>query len=132
MSISDSKSWSPYVAGALTGIVLILSVWIADKYVGASTTFVRTAGMIEQQFSPEKVSAMEYFLKEKPIVDWQTMFVGGIFIGALFAALMFNDFKKQAVPPMWEKRFGPGIPRRAIFAFLGGAVAMFGARLADG
>jgi hypothetical protein len=132
MSIRDSKSWSPYVAGALTGIVLILSVWVSDKYVGVSTTFVRTAGMIEQQFSPEKVSSMEYFTKEKPIVDWQTLFVGGIFIGALFAALMYNDFKKQAIPPMWENRFGPSIPKRAIFAFLGGTIAMFGARLADG
>lgn len=132
MSIHDQKSWSPYVAGALTGIVLILSVWVADKYVGASTTFVRTAGMIEQQVAPDKVKTMEYFIKEKPIVDWQTLFVAGIFIGSLFAALMFNDFTKQAVPPMWEKRFGPSIPKRAVFAFLGGAVAMFGARLADG
>lgn len=132
MTVRDSKSWSPYVAGALTGVVLILSVWVADKYVGASTTFVRTAGMIEQQFSPEKVSSMEYFLKEKPIIDWQSMFVGGIFIGALFAALMYSDFKKQAVPPMWQERFGPGVPKRAIFAFFGGVIAMFGARLADG
>lgn len=132
MTRRDEKSWSPYVAGALTGIVLILSVWVADKYVGASTTFVRTAGMIEQQFAPDKVKTMEYFIKEKPIVDWQTLFVAGIFIGSLFAAVMFNDFKKQAVPPMWEKRFGPSIPKRAVFAFLGGAVAMFGARLADG
>lgn len=132
MSREQGKSWSPYVAGALSGLVSIGSVYFADKYLGASTTFVRTAGIIEQQFAPEKVKTMEYFIKEKPIVDWQTLFVAGIFVGAFFAALMFNDFKKQAVPPMWEKRFGPSIGKRAVFAFLGGAVAMFGARLADG
>jgi uncharacterized membrane protein YdcZ (DUF606 family) len=132
MAAKDQKSWSPYVAGALTGIVLILSAWLTDKYVGASTTFVRTAGLIEQLFDPEKVQHMEYFIKEKPTIDWQTMFVGGIFIGSLLAAFLFHDFKKQAIPPMWEKRFGKSISKRAFFAFAGGVVAMFGARLADG
>ena len=33
---------------------------------------------------------------------------------------------------MWSERFGPGVPKRAAAAFAGGAVAMFGARLADG
>ncbi|KAF0180220.1 MAG: hypothetical protein FD164_1890 [Nitrospirae bacterium] len=132
MDTQRGKSWNPYAAGALSGLVSIGSVYFADKYLGASTTFVRTAGIIEQQFAPDRVKTMEYFIKEKPIVDWQTLFVAGIFLGALFAALMFNDFKKQAIPPMWEKRFGSSVTKRALFAFLGGAVAMFGARLADG
>ena len=131
MGVKRVTSWSPYTAGALSGLVSIGSVYFADKYLGASTTFVRTAGMIEQQFMPEKVKTMEYFLKEKPIIDWQSMFVAGIFLGSLFAAVMYNDFRKQAVPPMWEKRFGSSVPKRAVFAFLGGVVAMFGARLAD-
>ena len=33
---------------------------------------------------------------------------------------------------MWQDRFGSGITGRAIVAFLGGLVAMFGARLAGG
>jgi len=33
---------------------------------------------------------------------------------------------------MWEKRFGPSILKRASAAFVGGAIAIFGARLADG
>ena len=33
---------------------------------------------------------------------------------------------------MWEKRFGPGITRRGLAAFIGGAVAIFGARFAGG
>ena len=47
----EDKGWNPYLAGALTGVVMILSVWFAGKYFGASTTFVRTAGMIEKVFS---------------------------------------------------------------------------------
>jgi uncharacterized membrane protein YedE/YeeE len=33
---------------------------------------------------------------------------------------------------MWAARFGPGRAKRGVLAFLGGAVAMFGARLAGG
>ena len=74
----EKGQWNPYVAGALSGLVIVGSVWLTGKYAGASTTFVRGAGMIEQLFSPERVSQMEYFLKEKPIIDWQWMFVIGI------------------------------------------------------
>jgi len=43
-----------------------------------------------------------------------------------------QHFRIQAVPDMWQARFGPGITPRAIVAFIGGTVAMFGARLAGG
>jgi hypothetical protein len=127
-----NNAWNPYIAGALTGLLIVFSVWFSGKYVGASTTFVRSAGFIEMLFSPERVAAMEYFKKEIPKIDWQFLFVIGIFFGALVASTTSNSFRLQAVPPMWERRFGPGKSKRAIVAFLGGAVAMFGARLADG
>ena len=50
----------------------------------------------------------------------------------LLAAAASKSFRLQAVPPMWESRFGPSKAKRAIVAFIGGVVAMFGARLADG
>jgi uncharacterized membrane protein YedE/YeeE len=75
---------------------------------------------------------MDYFVKEAPVIDWQWMFVLGIFIGAVIAAAASGTFRWQAVPAMWQKRFGAGIGKRAIAAFLGGAIGMFGARLADG
>ena len=128
----ENNGWNPYIAGALTGLLLVFSVWFTGKYVGASTTFVRSAGFIEMLFSPERVAAMEYFKKEVPKIDWQFLFVVGIFFGALIASTTSNSFRLQAVPPMWERRFGPGKSKRAIVAFMGGAVAMFGARLADG
>jgi len=126
------KGWNPYLAGALTGLLLILSVWVAGKYFGASTTFVRGAGFVEQVFSQERVARMEYFIKELPTIDWQWMVVLGIFFGSLGASTTSRSFRWQGVPTMWEGRFGPGRAKRAVTAFLGGAIAMFGARLADG
>lgn len=132
MKSGNGSSWSPYLAGGLSGLVSIFAVVTADKFLGASTTFVKTTGMIEQVFSPERVSVMDYFIKEAPKIDWQWMFVVGIFIGALISAATSKSFQWKAVPDMWAGRFGLSVPKRAIAAFVGGAVAMFGARLADG
>ena len=128
----EPRGWNPYLAGALTGLLLVLSVWFTGKYVGASTTFVRSAGYIEKVFNAERVGAMEYFKKELPKIDWQFLFVIGIFVGSLIASTTSKSFRWQAVPTMWETRFGPDKVKRAIVAFAGGAIAMFGARLADG
>jgi len=43
-----NKTLNPYVAGALIGILLVLSVIVAGKYLGASTTFARGASVIEK------------------------------------------------------------------------------------
>jgi len=125
--------WSPYLAGALSGVVGILSVWFTGQYFGASTSFVRTAGLIEQLFGPERTAQMDYFIKVAPKIDWQWMFVAGIFWGSLIAAATSGSFRLQAVPEMWAERFGVrSHAKRAMVAFAGGVVAMFGARMADG
>lgn len=130
--MKNDGGWNPYIAGALSGFVSIGSVWFVGKYIGASTTFVRTTGMVERFFAPDKVKQMPYFLKELPIIDWQWVFVCGIAVGAFLAAITSGSFRWQAVPDSWKEAFGPSIPLRAVVAFCGGILAMFGARLADG
>jgi hypothetical protein len=131
-------NWRPYIAGALVGVLATVSVVVTTKtlgktqFLGASTTFVRGAGFIEQTVEPQHVKTNPYFIKEKVKLDWQFMLVVGIFIGALAAALIDGSFKLEAVPPVWRERFGGSVGLRAAGAFVGGIVAMFGARLADG
>lgn len=132
LEVLRKKTWSPYAAGALAGLLLVLSVFLTGKYFGASTTFVRAAGAIEQVVAPEKVAGMEYFLKEKVKLDWQGMFVLAVLFGSLLSASLSGDRRAVAVPPMWESRFGASRSLRWAMAFLGGAIAMYGARLADG
>ena len=129
---AKDKGWSPYLAGALVGLLMVFSIWITGKYFGASTTFVRSAGLVEKIFSEERVAKMEYFKKELPKIDWQWMFVVGIFLGSLIASTTSKSFTLVGVPPMWESRFGSSRAKRGIVAFFGGLIAMFGARLADG
>lgn len=124
--------WNPYLAGALSGLVSILSVGLTGKFFGASTTFVRTAGLLESIFAPERIAQMELFRSEVPHIDWQWMFVVGIFFGSLLSSLSDGSFRWQAVPAMWAARFGPKRGLRAAAAFFGGILAIFGARMAGG
>lgn len=126
------KGWSPYLAGALSGVVSILSVALVGKFLGASTTFVRAAGKIESLFAPDRVAEMQYYVDKGINVDWQWMFVVGVLLGSFIAAVTSRTFRWQAVPDMWERRFGLNRAKRGLVAFMGGVIAIFGARLAGG
>jgi hypothetical protein len=136
--VKDRVNWRAYISGALVGLLATLSVIVSTsvmgktQFLGASTTFVRAAGFVEQAVDSEHVKTNPYFLKEKVKIDWQFMLIVGVFIGAMGAAIIDGSFQLEAVPPVWRERFGGSVGRRAIGAFLGGVVAMFGARLADG
>jgi uncharacterized membrane protein YedE/YeeE len=134
----DNGGWNPYLAGVLSGIVIIASAFMGLKffgqpnYFGASTCFVRTTGFLASIFDPDRVSGMEYFVRFIPKVDWQVMMVGGILIGAFISSITEGSFKIQAIPDMWEKQFGSSRLKRNLTAFAGGVILMFGARLAGG
>lgn len=130
--MKERDGWNPYIAGSLAGVLSIASVWSAGKYFGASTTFVRATAAVEQVVAPERAATLEYLLKNGPKWDWQAFFLVGIFLGALVAAMIFRDFKIETVPPMWKERFGPSSLKRGAVAFIGGVIAMYGARLAGG
>ncbi len=135
---TDDGGWSPYLAGALLGLLAIVSVLATTQflgktsYLGASTTFVRAAGILEQTVAADHVASNEYFTKTKVRVDWQFMLVIGIALGAFISSTMDKSFRLEKVPPTWEERFGPSIGKRAAGAFVGGIIAMIGVRLADG
>lgn len=135
---TDDGGWNPYLAGALLGILAIVSVLATTKfmgktsYLGASTTFVRAAGILEQTIAADHVASNEYYTKTKVRVDWQFMLVIGIVLGAFISSIMDKSFRLEAVPPIWKERFGTSIGKRAIGAIAGGIIAMIGARLADG
>jgi hypothetical protein len=77
---TDEGGWNPYIAGALTGVLAIVSVYLTTiflgktNYLGASTTFVRAAAYIEQIFASEHVAQNAYYSATKIRVDWQ--FIG--------------------------------------------------------
>ncbi len=135
---TSSDGWSPYIAGALVGLLAIASVYLTtvsmgkSTYLGASTTFVRAAGFAVEAVAPGHIAENAYYLKEKVKLDWQFLLVIGIFFGSLLSSATDKSFKLEGVPEIWRDQFGPSIVNRALASFVGGIIAMMGARLADG
>lgn len=132
MNKQEPKAWNPYIAGSLAGLLIVCSVFLTGRYFGASTTFVRFAGMIESIFTPDSVATLQYFIEHPIEIDWQWMFVVGIFFGSLISSTTSGSFRIQTIPDTWHERFGASWTKRALVAYVGGMIAMFGARLADG
>jgi hypothetical protein len=133
----NKRVWNPYLAGSLAGVLLVLSVLVAGHFLGASTTFARSASVIEKAVGIDP-SQFAYFTTKNgkygpaSLPNWQLMFVIGIIIGAFIASKLSGEFRMQTVPDMWQQRFGPSAVKRGIIAFIGGVIGLVGARLAGG
>ncbi len=126
------EQWSPYICGGGIGILSWLSFLLSDKPLGTSTSYVRTAGMIERLFRGDRVLKREFFQKVTPTVDWQWMLVLGIVIGAFLSSMLSGQARLEWVPEPWLTAFGAVVGPRLIVAFVGGALLGLGARWADG
>lgn len=131
------KSWSPWMVGAGIGVLSWFAFATAGHPLGITTAFENTAALTEQAATPA-MAASNPLLEKKaaegksPKIDWEWMLVVGVFVGAWLSAKMGNDRTEQSVPPLWKWRFGPSAGKRFLAAFIGGAIMMFGARLAQG
>jgi len=132
MAWLTATRWSPYVVGVGIGLLSWLTWLISSKPLGCSTTFARTAGMIEKAVRGEQVAQKPYYQKVKPVIDWQWMLVVGMVIGAFVSALISGDFALRWVPSRWAAAFGSGVGLRLVVALVGGVLLGFGARWAGG
>lgn len=131
--------WSPYLVGALLGVLSVITFATMDKALGTSTSFVQVVGVAERAIAPEHADANAYFVKTigttdkpKPWLEWQLALVLLMPVGAWLGSRVGGGRFREELPDLWKHRFGPSKAKRAAFAFLGGAVLLFGARLAGG
>ena len=126
-------AWSPYVVGALIGVLSMSTFYFSDKPLGASTGYARVAGMIGKLFAPKHTGSLKYYQDNKPAVDWEVMVVIGAILGAFLAAWQGGELTGEWVPAMWAARFGEdSLGLRLGAALIGGMFMAFGARLAGG
>lgn len=121
--------WLP--AGLSLGGLLLLAVWLFQP-LGVSTQYVRAVGGMCALAAPDVASGNAYFQAEKLVFGYGEMLVIGIPIGAWIVASLARRRTREAVPEPWRSRFGPSRTRRFMAAFVGGALLLFGARLAGG
>lgn len=130
--MQDRDGMNPYLAGALSGLLLTASVVVSGNYFGTSTSIVQLLGMLEKAISPELVARMQYFTVVDPVLSWQILFVAGIFLGSFLAATFSGEFRWRTIPDLWRSTLGDSTAGRMGLAFIGGIIAMMGARLAGG
>jgi uncharacterized membrane protein YedE/YeeE len=132
MSWLTSARWSPYAVGIGIGILSWFTFLISNKPLGCSTSFARTAGMIEKAIRGKQVELKPYYQQVKPTIDWQWMLVVGVVIGAFAASMLSGTFHLQWVPQRWAATFGSAVVPRVIVAAVGGVLLGFGSRWAGG
>jgi uncharacterized protein len=126
-------AWSPYLVGALIGVLVLLTFTFSKKAVGASSAYASLAGMIGRLFAPRHIHSLKYYQDNKPAIDWTTLFVLGAIIGAFIAAWTGGELNGYFLQDMWIARFGEdSYALRTLTAFLGGAIMVYGARMAGG
>ncbi|QDT32368.1 YeeE/YedE thiosulfate transporter family protein [Thalassoglobus polymorphus] len=126
-------AWSPYVVGALIGVLSMFTFYISNKPLGASTAYARISGMLGDLFTPKHTRSLKYFQDNPPRPGWELMLVFGVIIGSFFAAWSGGEFTGQLLPAMWVERFGADSNLlRISVALAGGMLMAFGARMAGG
>lgn len=129
----SGPAWSPYLVGALIGLLTMLTFYFSDKPLGVSTAYARVAGLVGKVVAPRHTDTLKYYQDNKPAIDWGLMLVVGVIGGAFLAAWHGSELTGEWLPAMWAARFGEGsLTLRVGTAFVGGIFMAFGARLAGG
>ena len=120
---------NPYLAGVLLGIVLLASFVVLGAGLGASGGISRIGAYFSMCVMPSHTLGSEYFGKwgAKPLNYYLVFMFAGTFIGGLLSALLANRMKFQI-----ERGRATSAGRRLVYALLGGVIAGFASRLAQG
>lgn len=125
--------WSPYLVGASIGVLSWLVFALVDKPLGVTTSLTGLAGACVAPFiGADTVANNAYFKQHVFKWDYGMLFLVGIALGGTISALLSGSFRAEKIPAVWQERFGGSVAKRFLAAFIGGALVMFGARLADG
>jgi hypothetical protein len=121
---------SPYLIGAAIGVLNILAFAALRKGIGISGAYESTAAMAARRLAPDAAHVNDYVKarNEPPKFNAESWMVVGTIVGAMAAVqtLGRNDGSTSD-----ERSFHQ--PRRSPLASAaGGAMLMFGARMADG
>lgn len=124
---------NPYVVGVGLGLVLLAAYVIMGRGLGASGAFSTLISVGIETVAPEHAKNNAYFSEyigdgtTNPLKDWLLFEVIGVLAGGFISGSLAGRVKKKI-----EK--GPRISswQRLMFAFVGGGLMGFGAKLARG
>ena len=127
------KYINPYLGGVLLGLLVLVTVYITGRGLGASgaikSTVVTTANTIAPEITKEN-SYMGQFISDdhSPMYTWLVFESLGIFFGGLLSGILFGRVKKfrtEHSPKITSKK-------RLIFALIGGIFFGIGSQFGRG
>jgi uncharacterized protein len=131
--MNAEKYMNPYLAGFLLGLVLLGTIYVTGRGLGASGAVKSVVLTSIIKMAPEH-SANTPYLKSYgeensggPLKDWLVFEVIGVIIGAFFSGVISNrtGIKLERGPNITNKT-------RIIAAIIGGALFGFGSQLGRG
>lgn len=131
--MNETKYMNPYLAGFLLGLVLLATIYITGRGLGASgavkSAVVATTNTIAPEHSQNAKFYQEYREEHSgnPLKSWLVFEVIGVVIGAFISGLISNRLK-------FKLEHSPKITARIRIAgaLTGGALFGFGAQLGRG
>jgi len=131
--MNETKYMNPYLAGFFLGLVLLATIYITGRGLGASGA-VKSAVVASVESVAPNHTANTNFYKEyseehsgNPLKSWLVFEVIGVVIGAFISGLISNrlKFKLEHSPKITTRV-------RVVGALIGGALFGFGAQLGRG
>lgn len=132
--MEKTKYMNPYLAGFLLGILLLATLYVTGRGLGASGAVKSMTVTAVEKIAPEHTASTHFYTEyaaehpgTSPMMNWLVFEVVGVVIGAFISGLVSNRLTL-------EMEHGPKINSRIrIFgAIAGGALFGFGAQLGRG
>jgi len=132
-SVAIDIDWTPYLIGTGIGVLSWVVFVVVNSPLGITTALAQLSGAAATPvLGAEAVATNTYWAKNAFKLDYGTLFLVGTLLGGFVSAWSSGTFRFETVPTVWAERFGSSPGMRYAAAFLGGIVAMYGARLANG
>ena len=147
------KQWNWIVSGIAIAAIFLIAVFLV-KPIGVSTQFVILDGIVWDSVDDKVVikdeeakkgysssnaylnkSGGKYAKNVAEPVNYSFIFVIAMLVGGLLASVLQTSKSTQQSlnsPKVWRDKFGSSLSKRFIASFIGGALVLFGARLAGG
>lgn len=127
------KYINPYLGGVLLGLLVLVTVYITGRGLGASGAIKSAVVTTANTISSENVNSNQYMSRfisddHSPMYTWLVFESLGIFFGGLLSGIIFGRVKKfrtERNPKITSKK-------RLLFALLGGILFGFGSQFGRG
>ncbi len=126
--LENKKSYGWLYAGILLAILdaIVFLTSVFNRPIGASTSYPYVGDLMAG------LTQNDYFASVQKPGNWEMIFLIGAFLAGLVISLLRKDFKIQLIYSGWSKTEGNSPAKRIIWAFVGGFILLFGARMAGG